>query len=232
MSAGSKLSIAIIVLFGVLLGVYYGFGGPGVGSPALQSATGTSVADPGPIDPQPAVATPTPEPVSPWAPPQARPEPAESGSEGIRLLRFQETRRRSGPDAGGDEADGAPGAFYTVQAEDSMWIIARKWLGDGTRWEEIAKLNPGINPDRLDVGMKLRMPPQKRDQARTETPAAPTTPASGTSYTVREGDTLATIAARIMGKSSRWEAIYDANRGVIGPDPHRLKVGMKLTIPK
>jgi hypothetical protein len=54
---------------------------------------------------------------------------------------------------------------------------------------------------------------------------------SGTQYTVVGGDTLGKIAGKVYGDPSRWQQIYDANRGVIGPNPNVIRVGQKLTIP-
>lgn len=47
---------------------------------------------------------------------------------------------------------------YTVAQGESLWRIAQRNLGDGKRFTEIVKLNPGINPDSLRVGQKLKMP--------------------------------------------------------------------------
>lgn len=55
-------------------------------------------------------------------------------------------------------------------------------------------------------------------------------PASAT-YTVTPGDTLSAIAARELGDSSRWQEIYDLNRGAIGDDPSLIQVGMQLQLP-
>lgn len=41
---------------------------------------------------------------------------------------------------------------------ESLWTIAERLLGDGTRFTEIAKLNPSINPDRLKTGQVLTVP--------------------------------------------------------------------------
>jgi nucleoid-associated protein YgaU len=50
--------------------------------------------------------------------------------------------------------------LYTVQSGDNLWKIAAGQLGSGTRWDEIAKLNPEIlkRENSVDPGMKLRLP--------------------------------------------------------------------------
>jgi len=49
-------------------------------------------------------------------------------------------------------------------------------------------------------------------------------------YTVRRGDSLATIARRIYGDSEKWKLIYNANRDILNR-PNQLRVGQILTIP-
>ena len=48
-------------------------------------------------------------------------------------------------------------------------------------------------------------------------------------YTVRPGDTLSGIAAG-LGMSD-WRPLYEANRGVIGPNPDLLRPGQVLAVP-
>jgi LysM repeat protein len=50
------------------------------------------------------------------------------------------------------------------------------------------------------------------------------------SYTVREGDTLASISRKFYKTSKRWREIRDANENKID-DPDNLKEGTMLTIP-
>ncbi len=52
------------------------------------------------------------------------------------------------------------------------------------------------------------------------------------SYVVKPGDTLKSVARAVYGDSSRWKEIYDANKGLIGPENAPLKTGSRLTIPK
>ena len=60
------------------------------------------------------------------------------------------------------------------------------------------------------------------------------TPARGApaadEYEVRPGDTLSKIAKRMLGQSSRWQEIADANRDRL-PRPADLKPGIRLRIP-
>lgn len=53
---------------------------------------------------------------------------------------------------------------------------------------------------------------------------------AGRAHVVRDGDTLAGIAARHRVRGG-WQALYAANRAVIGPSPDALRVGMLLTLP-
>ncbi len=55
--------------------------------------------------------------------------------------------------------------------------------------------------------------------------------ASGTTYTVRRGDTLSRIALRLLGDANRYREIFAANRDQLSTVNTRLKVGMTLRIP-
>jgi len=50
-------------------------------------------------------------------------------------------------------------------------------------------------------------------------------------YTAVKGDTLAGIARKFYGSEKHWRLIADANKTVL-PDPSRLRVGVKLTLPQ
>lgn len=64
------------------------------------------------------------------------------------------------------------------------------------------------------------------------TPVTPTAPAAagGGEYTVSAGDTLWSIAERMLGSGYRWTLIYEANRSTI-QDPNRIYIGQRLIIP-
>lgn len=50
------------------------------------------------------------------------------------------------------------------------------------------------------------------------------------SYTVAKGDTLSHIAKQFYGKSSKWNAIFEANRDQLD-DPDKIQPGQVLKIP-
>jgi nucleoid-associated protein YgaU len=50
---------------------------------------------------------------------------------------------------------------YIIKEGDNLWKIAKKQLGNGTRYKEILALNPAITRDQtLAIGTKLIMPPR------------------------------------------------------------------------
>jgi len=65
--------------------------------------------------------------------------------------RSSSVAREKGAPAGGS-------GRHVVGSGESLWLIAQSSLGDGSRWEEIARLNPSIDPQRLVVGQVLVMP--------------------------------------------------------------------------
>jgi nucleoid-associated protein YgaU len=47
-----------------------------------------------------------------------------------------------------------------ISSGDTLWQLARKYLGTGSRWHELAALNPNIqNPRRLQIGAQLVLHP-------------------------------------------------------------------------
>jgi nucleoid-associated protein YgaU len=52
----------------------------------------------------------------------------------------------------------AAGRVHVVKSGESLWIIAKKELGDGSRWKEIQELNGLKKPEAIKIGMKLKLP--------------------------------------------------------------------------
>jgi len=128
---------------------------------------------------------------------------------------------------------------HTIAEGDSMWGIAEKYYGDGHLWPRIKAANPGVDENRLLVGTTLVIPPKEQtgkseEAERTVKPASTGGSESrempAYTYVVEEGDTLVSIARRVLGDASRWREIYELNKGQIA-NPDVLYVGTKLRMP-
>ncbi|MCA9984814.1 MAG: LysM peptidoglycan-binding domain-containing protein [Anaerolineales bacterium] len=51
------------------------------------------------------------------------------------------------------------------------------------------------------------------------------------SYTVVAGDSLSAIAQKQYGSADKWQAIYEANKELIGDNPNAIRVGQELILP-
>ncbi|PKM98090.1 MAG: hypothetical protein CVU79_04545 [Elusimicrobia bacterium HGW-Elusimicrobia-3] len=69
-----------------------------------------------------------------------------------------------------------------------------------------------------------------RPSAAKTAPQARPAPARRTSYTVKEGDTLGSIAEQVYGDAGRWMEIYRANAGSLGRGGE-VKPGQVLALP-
>jgi LysM repeat protein len=108
-------------------------------------------------------------------------------------------------------------ATWVVRPGDTLSAIAAA-LGLPGGWPALYAANrPLIGPDPglIHVGTVLTVP-------------GPQQPAR---YTVAPGDTLSAIAAT-LGVPGGWQALYAANRQVIGPDPNVIRPGAVLTAPR
>ncbi len=259
MTAGTKVSVAIVVLFAAVLGIYYGIGGPdGAGPAELLPPAEDPIVEVVQVDEAPA---------------------AENDSTGSDLARTIEEALWS---QGGAMIDSraAAGVFgsdilsavnrpddpwvlraptllpepetdaisaatprssrtvqYVVQPEDSMWTIAQRWFGDGLQWRRIADGNPDVDPERLQVGQLLRLPvlPDNRSVGLNRAASIPAarsmTPGPSGSGRYYTVRAGDTLSAIAVDERVGWREIYDANRVAIGGSPDRLQVGMKLRIP-
>ena len=90
---------------------------------------------------------------------------------------------------------------YSVKRGDTLWKIAQRYLGKGSRYSEIIELNH-LTSDRIYPGMALKIPGSS-----SETSPAP----SYRTYTVKRGDSLWKIAQSQLGLGSRYPEIMELN---------------------
>jgi LysM repeat protein len=62
-----------------------------------------------------------------------------------------------------------------VKSGDTLETIARTHYGNGALWPEIAKANPGVEPNRLRIGQELVLPSAEDARRAAGLPAAGTT---------------------------------------------------------
>ncbi len=99
--------------------------------------------------------------------------------------------------SGGSETATDGGDTYTIKSGDTLEKVAQKLLGDGSKWQDIAKLNPGVDPTRLMVGQKITVPKGAAKPAPPAPLPAPTptlrlpapTPAPAPVFPTRSSDT-------------------------------------------
>lgn len=107
-----------------------------------------------------------------------------------------------------EERGGEPGdVYYTLDLKEYVFIAAAK------------KDNNGVTSGSVSV---------KMPKLATARPSTRETPKS---YTVKSGDSLYKIAAKVYGNGDSWRKIYDKNKKLIGANPNVIKPGQKLVIP-
>ncbi len=113
----------------------------------------------------------------------------------------------------GDVQEGQPARItYTVARGDSLWDVARRVYGDGSRYVDVFAANRGrvmpggetlVDPREIRPGWTLELPLPARNVG---------VGAAHVTYRVMAGDDLWTIAARFLGDGFRWVEIWNANR--------------------
>jgi nucleoid-associated protein YgaU len=154
----------------------------------------------------------------------------------------------------GDTSLNEPSETYVVQPQDNFWTISRKKYGTARYFRALAELNKAHVPDptRMRPGVKVSTPPAEILETRFaqflpqgtavevasgERPSGKSGPAGFFTsadgkpmYRTGEKDTLSDIAAKHLGRASRWIQIYEMNRDMLAT-PNQLKIGTELALP-
>jgi len=110
-------------------------------------------------------------------------------------------------------------AKIRIQLGDSLWKLARRHLGSGSRWNELLASNPNISdPNHIQPGTLLVVP---------TTELRPRVLPS--SITIRSGDSLWKLAASYFTTSTAWSCIAQANPQL--HNANRLRPGQILVLP-
>lgn len=131
--------------------------------------------------------------------------------------------------AGAEAAAAVPGLpelgskmAYVVEPGDTLGKIAAKVFGDQKRWRDIAGLSGLENPNHIYPGDLVYYSLDDSSKGF----AANYESIRRSKEIVRQGDTLASIAKRIYGKSHLWKHIWRQNDNINNPD--ELAAGMTV----
>lgn len=152
----------------------------------------------------------------------------------------RDTRRGEDPPDPQSPPHEATPRWHTVSEGETLYAIAERYLGNGSRWPELARLNSSRVSDEGGVrtGVRLRLPGSSRDPRAKPTRPSPTEPTSGPNagtretieYVVKRGEVFSQLAQRFMGTVRRQEELLELNASRID-DPDDLRAGMTILIP-
>lgn len=111
---------------------------------------------------------------------------------------------------------------YIVQRGDTLAKIATKIYGDPSRWTELANFTGLANPRLIYPGDVVYYQLTEQSMAF----AAAYESVTRSEVQVMEGDTLSTIASRVLGSSANWKLIWRQNDNIDNPD--RLTAGTTI----
>lgn len=137
------------------------------------------------------------------------------------------------------ENEGNYDIFYRLHIRDSGWLEwSQNGESNGTEGMEIRAEAIQIilckkgEFFKSDVDFTYKWEDIDKRRAAKERGDYSTTNEKFNTYTVKEGDTLWSIALGKYFDSEKWEVIYNANKDTIGSDPKQIQVGMSLIIPE
>jgi len=104
-----------------------------------------------------------------------------------------------------------------VAIGDSLWKLAKRYLGNGNHWRELAALNHRLpNPGLIRPGELIQLPARGPEQARQ--------------VVVQPGDTLWTVAETALGSPLAFNCIAHANPQLQSADV--IHPGQTLWVPE
>ncbi|MDQ7795935.1 MAG: LysM peptidoglycan-binding domain-containing protein [Spirochaetia bacterium] len=114
--------------------------------------------------------------------------------------------------------------IYKVKQGDTLTAISRHY---GVSISMIAKVNPGLNPDRLKIGQTLMIPLslQPLNPSMSSNASSGSASAQSTSHTVQKGDTLYGIARRYDTTAQKIASLNGISVNSV------LRIGQKLKVP-
>ncbi len=111
------------------------------------------------------------------------------------------------------------GAMIIVQRGDSLWKLAKRYLGNAERWTELAKGNPQLgNPNLIRPGDPIHLPRPVQPRAEVK------------KIIIRRGDTLWSVAQAEFAQPLAFACIAHANPQLRSADV--IRAGETLVLPE
>lgn len=112
---------------------------------------------------------------------------------------------------------------YNVQRGDTLSIIAKKIYSQMGKWKELASSNKILNANKIYAGDVIYYTLDQSSKAFAESYEG----AARSSVTVATGDSLSSIASKVLGSSAAWRSLWKENPQV--KNPHLIRVGQVLS---
>lgn len=120
--------------------------------------------------------------------------------------------------------------YYKVQQNDTLFKIAKRFYGKGTRWRDIKFANNEIESASLKVGRELRLPDVPVLKDLSDVKLLDRSHYKKAVYKVKWGDSLYKIAYALYQDGDKWHVIHEDNKSEI-EDIKDLNVGQVLVLP-
>ncbi len=121
--------------------------------------------------------------------------------------------------------------FHDVRPGETLSEICHAAYGTAALTASLARFNGLADPDALRSGHRLRIPAARQldgTRAMVEVIPPPEPPPFAT-YRIEPGDSLTSIAQRLLNTSTKWRDLYELNRDVID-DPDNIRAGTVIKV--
>ena len=106
----------------------------------------------------------------------------------------------------------AEGSRVQVRRGDTLWNLAKEYVGRGEDWPLLAANNPQVTkPERLLVGTWLRVPEKAANTTLTGSATLPPAQQSSRQVRVERGDSLWKLTEAQFGDGRAWGCVAQAN---------------------
>ncbi len=115
--------------------------------------------------------------------------------------------------------------LYKVKEGDNLWALSQRFLGDANKWKDFFIANEGkiYDPNLILTGQTIVV--LTLEKGYTEKLE------KFLYYDVNAGEDLETIAEKLYGRKSMWEAIYELNKEKLPHSPKKSLPAGRILVP-